>query len=379
MQVPWLDLRTQYRAIRTEVLQAIEEVLDSQQFILGPRVGALEAAVAARCGARFGVGVASGTDALVLALKALDIGPGDDVLTTTLSFGATATSIAMAGARPVFADIDPATFNLDPKQVEARLTERTRAIIPVHLFGQCADMDPILATARERGIAVIEDAAQALGAGCASADGTVRRAGSMGRAGTISFFPTKNLGAYGDAGMIVTGDEALAQRLASLRVHGRLSRGLHGEIGLNSRLDELQAAVLLVKLRHLDAWNAARVERARRYDALIAARGLADVCAPPAVRPGNEHVFHQYVVRVPRREELRRFLAARGIATDVYYERPLHLQPCFAGLGHREGDFPEAERAAREVLSLPVYPELSASQQEAVIDAIAAFHGRKGR
>jgi dTDP-4-amino-4,6-dideoxygalactose transaminase len=377
MRVPWLDLPGQYRGIRDEVLRAIAEVLETQQFVLGPRVAALEAAIAARCGTRFGVGVASGTDALVLALKALDIGPGDEVLTTALSFGATATAIAMVGARPVFADIDPATFTLDPKQVEARITTRTRAIIPVHLYGQCADMEPILAVAGERQIAVVEDAAQALGAGCPWADGSVRRAGSMGRAGALSFFPTKNLGAYGDAGMVVTSDEALARRIANLRVHGRLVRGLHGEIGLNSRLDELQAAILLVKLRHLDAWHAARAERARRYDALLAERGLTDVCVPPTIRPGQDPVFHLYVVRVPRRDALRQFLAERGIATEVYYERPLHLQPCFAALGHREGDFPEAERAAREVLALPLYPELSEPQQEAVVEAIAAFFERR--
>ena len=376
--VPWLDLKGQYAAIKDEVLAAIGEVLESQHFILGPKVEALERAIAERCGTRFGVGVASGTDALVLALKVLDIGPGDEVITTPFTFGATATSIAMVGATPVFADIEPGTFAIDPKQVEARLSPRTKAIIPVHLYGQCADVEALLGIAAPHRIAVIEDLAQALAATAPFSDGSARLAGASGRLGTISFYPTKNLGAYGDAGMVVTSDADLADRLSRLRVHGRLSRGVHGEIGLNSRLDELQAAVLLAKLRHLDRWNAARAERAARYTRLIRERGLEDVCLPPPVRPGARHVFHQYVVRVARREALRAFLKERGIATDVYYEMALHRQPCFAGLALGEGDLPEAERAAREVLSLPMYAELTEAQQVTVVDALAAF-ARGGR
>jgi dTDP-4-amino-4,6-dideoxygalactose transaminase len=371
--VPWLDLKSQYAGIKREMLAAIEQVLDAQQFILGPNVAALEAEIAKYTGAGFGVGVASGTDALVLALKVLDVGPGNEVVTTPFSFGATATSVAMVGATPVFADIDPVTFNLDPGQVKARLTTRTKAIMPVHLYGQCADMDAILAAAGA--VPVVEDMAQAIGAAYTSGDGTVKRAGTMGRLAGISFFPTKNLGAYGDAGMVLTDDAELAGRLRQLRVHGQVERSLHGAIGLNSRLDEMQAAVLRVKLNHLDRWTAARAAAAARYTALIAERGLGDRCVVPVVAPGRIHAFHQYVVRVQRREALRAFLRQRAIASDVYYGRPLHLQPCFKDLGYREGDCPEAERATREVLSLPLYAELGADQQVAVVDALADFFG----
>src|SRR5262249_6086679 len=328
------------------------------------------------CGAPFAVGVASGTDALVLALRASGIGPGDEVITTPLTFGATAAAVMIAGARPVFADIDPETFNIDPKQIERRLTPRTRVILPVHLYGQCADMAAIEAISRGAGVIVIEDAAQALGAACTLAIGDVRRAGTIGMMGTLSFFPTKNLGAFGDAGMVLTSTADGAERLRQLRVHGRISRGVHGSLGLNSRLDELQAAVLLVKLRHLDAWNAARVTRAHRYTELLVDRGLEAIVRPPRVHSGNFHNFHQYAVRAERRNELRAFLKEHRIATEVYYEVPLHLQPCFRELGYGPGDMPETERAVQDVLSLPLYPEITDAEQVAVVTAIASFYER---
>jgi dTDP-4-amino-4,6-dideoxygalactose transaminase len=373
-EVPWLDLKRQYASIRDEIAQAIAGVLEAQQFILGPRVAELEEAVARYCGSPFAVGVASGTDALVLALRACGIGPGDEVITTPLTFGATAAAVTIAGARPVFADIDPETFNIDPKQIERQITPRTRAVMPVHLYGQCADMVAIEGITRESRLLLIEDAAQGLGASCPTQGGEVKRVGSIGVMGTLSFFPTKNLGAFGDAGMVLTSSPDGAERLRQLRVHGRISRGVHGSIGLNSRLDELQAAVLLVKLRHLDDWNAARAARARRYTELILERRLEDVVQPPVLRGGNSHNFHQYVVRADRRNALRAYLKERGIATDVYYELPLHLQPCFRELGYAAGDMPETERAAQEILSLPVYPEITDAEQVAVVEAIAAFY-----
>ncbi len=384
MRVPLLDLKGQYESIREEIARAIQEVLDSQQFILGPRVAALEAAAAAYLGVRHAIGVSSGTDALLAALWALGVGPGDRVLVPTYSFFATAGVVARLGATPIFVDIDPVTYNMHPKGLEetaGRLPEserrRVKAIVPVHLYGQCADMGAIQRVADALGAAVVEDAAQAFGT--QYSDG--RPAGSMGVLGCFSFFPTKNLGAYGDAGLIVTDDQALAKKVRLLRTHGAEPKYYHKVIGANFRLDEIQAAVLLVKLAHLDRWTAARRERAQRYDRLFARRGLTaagDVRLPEAVYRSPEltrdHIYNQYVIRVARRDRLRDFLAAREVGTEVYYPVPFHLQECFSELGHRAGDYPESERAAEETLALPVYPELSAEQQAYVVDQIREFH-----
>ncbi|MCX6997288.1 MAG: DegT/DnrJ/EryC1/StrS family aminotransferase [Kiritimatiellaeota bacterium] len=380
MKVPLLDLQAQYRAIQSEVDAAVAAVFATQGFILGPQVQALERAVAAYCGATQACGVSSGTDALLVALMSEGIGAGAEVITTPYTFFATAGSIARVGARPVFVDIDPHSFNLDPRQVAAKLTPRTRAIIPVHLYGRMAEMEPLLALADRRGLVVIEDACQAIGA-----EYRGRRAGSLGAYGCFSFFPSKNLGGAGDGGMVTTSDPARAARLASLRNHGMEPKYVHHLIGGNFRLDALQAAVLNVKLKHLDAWTAARRRNAARYDRLFRAAGLApDPLTLPmtpcgaAGRPDNEdcrcHIFNQYVLRAPRRDELRAWLTQRGIGNEVYYPVPLHLQECFAPLGHRPGDFPESERAARETLALPVYPELTDDQAGAVVAAVRDFY-----
>ena len=368
--VPALDLKAQYRAIRDEVDRAIRSVVDSQHFVLGPEVAAFEAEAAAYCGARFAVGCASGSDALLLPLLAWGVGPGDEVVTSPYSFFATAGAVWRTGARPVFVDIEPDTFNLDPGRLAAAITPRTRAILPVHLFGQAADMDPIRAVADAYNLPVLEDAAQAIGA-----EYHGRRAGTLGRCAAFSFYPSKNLGGYGDAGMVTTDDPALARRLARLRVHGMEPKYYHHEVGFNSRLDALQAAVLRVKLRHIDAWTAARRAVADRYRDLLAADGLADRVLAPVERPGHVHVYNQFVVRVPEgsRDPLRAHLAARGIGTEVYYPIPLHLQPCFAPLHHRPGDFPRAEAAAGQTLALPIYPELTLAAQRRVVAAIAEF------
>jgi dTDP-4-amino-4,6-dideoxygalactose transaminase len=370
VKVPLLDLKAQLNSIRSEVLAALNSVVEGQQFIMGEAVGKLEAEVARLSHARFGIGCASGTDALLLSLKALDLKPGDEVITTTFTFFATAGAIHNAGGRPVFVDIEPDTFNLNLEQVEAAVMKRTRAIVPVHLFGQMAPMEPLMGLASERGLAVIEDAAQAIGAR-QKTGGAWRMAGELGTATAFSFFPSKNLGAWGDGGMIVTQDQALAQRLAKLRTHGGLKEYDHEEVGFNSRLDTLQAAILLAKVPHLEKWNAARRSRAARYDA-----GLADLdgVQTPSVYPGNEHTYHQYTIRAQRRDELLAHLKQREIGSKVYYPKPLHLQSCFANLGYARGRFAEAERAAAEVLSLPVYPELSDAASDAVIDAIRAFY-----
>jgi dTDP-4-amino-4,6-dideoxygalactose transaminase len=361
--VPALDLRAQYATIADEIRAAIDEVLESQHFVLGPQGAVLEQELARLCGARFGVGVASGTDALILALHACGVGPGAEVLVPAFTYVATADSAGLLGAKPVFVDILPGTFNLDPAQIEARITPRTKAIVPVHLFGQPADMDPILEIARRRNLRVIEDNAQAIGAAYQG-----RPTGSMGDAGCLSFYPTKNLGGYGDGGMIVTNSEELAARLRSLRMHGtRKHKYLSEEQGWNSRLDEIQAAVLRVKLRHLEGWTAARQARAARYSTLLS--GVEGVTVPE-VAPGREHVFHQYTIRVRNRDHVQRVLAERGIGTAVYYPVPLHLQPMYASLGYARGSFPVAERAADEVLSIPLYPELASEQVERVARAV---------
>jgi dTDP-4-amino-4,6-dideoxygalactose transaminase len=370
VNVPLLDLGAQYRAIESEVLPALQAVIRSQQFIMGPAVAELERALAALAHARHGIACASGTDALLLPLRALDLQPGDEVITTPFTFFATAGAIHNAGGTPVFADIDPDTLNLDPPAVEAALTPRTRAIVPVHLYGQMAAMERFMAIAGRRGIPLVEDAAQAIGAR-RSIDGEWRMAGELGWAAGYSFFPSKNLGAWGDGGMIVTSDDAAAERLRRLRVHGGAKQYHHDEIGTNSRLDTLQAAVLLAKLPHLAHWSARRRDHAAYYSA-----ALADVAAVrrPTVEPNNEHIFHQYTLRVERREGLQAHLKARGIGHAVYYPVPLHLQPCFSHLGYRRGQLPRAESAAADVLSLPVYPELDRTQLDYVIDAIRGFY-----
>jgi dTDP-4-amino-4,6-dideoxygalactose transaminase len=370
MKIPLLDLRAQFETIKDDLLPALMEVIEAQHFIMGGQVRQLEEQVAAACHARFGIACASGTDALLLSLKALNLGPGDEVITTPFTFFATAGAIHNAGGRPVFVDIDPATYNFVLDQVAAAITPRTRAIVPVHLYGQLVPMERVMELAEEHGLAVIEDAAQAIGAR-RRIDGSWRLAGELGASGAFSFFPSKNLGGWGDGGMIVTQDEALAERLRKLRTHGGAKQYHHEEIGTNSRLDTLQAAILLKKLEHLAEWNAARRVRAATYDAAF---GEIDEVAAPATDEANEHIYHQYTIRVPRRDELRQHLIDRGIGCAVYYPRPLHLQPCFAGLGYAEGSLPESERACREVLSLPVYPELTGEQQSAVIDAIREFY-----
>ncbi|MDD5559531.1 DegT/DnrJ/EryC1/StrS family aminotransferase [Candidatus Methylomirabilis sp.] len=370
MQVPFLDLKVQYAAIKSEIRRAIDEVCDNQQFILGPKVRRLEDEIARYCGARYAVGVSSGTDALLLALMALGIGPGDEVITTPYTFIATAGSIARSGAKPVFVDIDPACFTIDPKLIADRITERTRAILPVHLFGRCAEMEPILRLAAEHQIAVIEDAAQALGA----EDGLGRRAGHMGVLGCFSFYPTKNLGGFGDGGMVITSDSSLASTLIALRNHGSSTKYHHSLIGGNFRLDELQAATLTVKLQHLDRWTEQRITNAARYDALFRARDLDRRIQLPELPKNERHVFNQYVIRAPRRDKLSQFLESRGIGHDIYYPLPLHLQACFESLGYKEGDMPASEQAAKEALALPIYPELMQPMQEYVVDAFHAFY-----
>jgi dTDP-4-amino-4,6-dideoxygalactose transaminase len=361
--IPMLDLRAQYASIREEIHAALDEVLKAQHFILGPNVELLEKEIAAYCGSRFAVGVASGTDALILALHAAGVGPGDEVLVPSFSYIATADSVSLLGATPVFVDIQAETFCLDPARLEAKVSPRTRAVVAVHLFGQSADMDPILAFAHRHGLQVIEDNAQSIGATYHS-----KRTGSIGDFGGLSFFPTKNLGGYGDAGMILTDSGEAYNRLRSLRSHGSIEKYISYEQGWNSRLDELQAAVLRVKLRHLDKWRAARRSNVAAHNARL--ESLPGVVVPQAARWG-EHVFHQYTIRVPKRQRVQRSLAEEGIASTVYYPVPIHLQPIYRNLAHRPGDLPESERAASEVLSLPMYPELTESQIERICGVIA--------
>jgi dTDP-4-amino-4,6-dideoxygalactose transaminase len=384
--VPMLDLQRQYQHVKTEVLDAVERVCASQHYILGAEVEALERELASFCDASDAVGCSSGTDALWLALVSAGVEPGDTVLTTPFSFFASASAIARAGARPVFADIETSTFNLDPAKVESFLRERPRdklrVLLPVHLYGQCADMDSLQRLADEFRLCVIEDAAQAIGASWGNQP-NARSAGSMGAAATFSFYPTKNLSAYGEAGLVTTKSPEMAAHLRRLRNHGSPRRYLHEELGWNCRLDAIQAAILRVKLKYVEGWNEDRRQRAARYDELFAEVGFAATGDPlensspiqmPQTSAGAHHIFHQYVVRAYRREELREFLTARKIGTEVYYPIPLHLQPCFVYLGYREGDFPEAERAAREVLALPMFPELTEEEQRWVVKSIADFY-----
>ena len=368
MPVPLLDLQGQYGPLRDELLAAIARVCDSQRFIGGPEVEGFEREIAAYLGVQHAVGLSSGTDALLVALMALGVGPGDEVVTPTFSFFATAGCVSRLGATPVLVDVDPLTYNMDPSAAAAAITPRTRAIIPVHLFGQCADMDPVLEVADRRGIAVIEDAAQAIGAKYKG-----RAAGSMGQAGCFSFFPSKNLGAFGDAGLLTTNDEALAHEARLLRNHGAEPKYFHKRIGGNFRLDALQAAVLRVKLPHLDRWTARRRANADRYDALFSDAGVTGGAGVtlPSRATGCDHIFNQYVVRVPRRDAVRARLEAAGVGTEIYYPVPFHLQECFTSLGYKAGGFPAAEAAAAETLALPIYGELTESQQREVVQAVA--------
>jgi len=368
-QFPFLDLQAQFKAIREEVLTAIARTMDSQRFILGPEVEHLESEIAAYVGCRFAIACASGSDALLLALMALGVGYGDEVITTPFTFVATAGSIARLGAKPVFVDIDPATYNLDPEKLEAAITSRTRAILPIHLYGLPADMNSILEIAGRHQLPVIEDAAQALGAG---SNGT--KVGNLGTIGCFSFFPSKNLGCAGDGGMLTTNSADLAERLRSLRVHGS-RRKYHCEIlGINSRLDALQAAILRVKLKYFEAWTEARHEHAEQYRILFGAAGLTKQVLPPVQPSGTRHVYNQFVIRALSRDPLRRHLASVGVPTEIYYPEPLHLQPAFAYLGYGAGRFPASEEASREVLALPIYPELTEEQQDMVVSSIADFY-----
>lgn len=373
VRVPLLDLKPQYDALREEILAAVTRVCDSQRYIGGPEVEGVESELAALLGVRHAVAVSSGTDALLVALMALDIGPGDEVITSTYSFFATAGAIVRVGAKPVLVDIDPATYNIDPAGVSRAVTGRTRAIVPVHLFGLSADMDPILNEASRSGVPVIEDAAQAIGA---TYDG--RPVGSLGACGCFSFFPSKNLGALGDAGLVTTNDPSLAQRIRVLRDHGMQPKYHHQLVGGNFRMDALQAAVLRVKAPHVSAWTEARRVNADRYARLFRAEGLEQVMVLPREPSGRRHIFNQFVIRTADRDGLKRHLDAEGIGNEIYYPVPFHLQPCFASLGHVLGDFPEAERAARETLALPIFGELTLEQQQAVVQAIAS-HARAQR
>ena len=365
--VPLLDLQAQYRPLREQLLEAITRVCDSQRFIMGPEVDALERELEASIGVAHAVTMSSGTDAILATLMALGIGPGDEVITPTYSFFATAGCVARVGATPTLVDIDPVSYNVDPEAVRAAITPRTKAIMPVHLYGQMADMQALLAVAAERDLPVIEDACQAIGA---AQNG--RQAGTVGRAGCFSFFPSKNLGAFGDAGLVTTNDATLAHELRLLRNHGAEPKYFHKRIGGNFRLDALQAAVLRVKLPHLEVWTEARRANARRYDAMFAEAGLTERVELPTEQPGYRHIYNQYIVRVDNRDRVREQLTARGIGTEIYYPVPFHLQECFAPLGYRRGAFPHAERAADTTLALPIYGELTEAQQLAVVEGIGA-------
>ena len=372
MAVPLLDLKRQYAAIADEIRVRMDAVIENQAFIMGEPVAAFERAVAEYLGVEHSIGVASGTDALLLPLKALDMKPGDEVITTPFTFFATAGAIHNAGGRPVFVDIEPDTYNIDPNRVEDAITPRTRAIVPVHLFGQMADMKPLREIADRHGLMLLEDGAQAIGAR-QRIDGEWIVTGQIGTCAAFSFFPSKNLGGFGDGGMIVTNDAKLAERLRRLRVHGGLKMYHHEEVGTNSRLDALQAAVLHAKLPHLPAWSEARRRNAAWYDQRFADLERAGKLVRPVVRAYNESIYNQYTLRVENRDGLREHLNARGIGNAVYYPLPLHLQPCFAYLGYREGDFPESERASQQVISIPVFPELSTEELEEVATAIEEF------
>ncbi|MCM3663616.1 DegT/DnrJ/EryC1/StrS family aminotransferase [Mesobacillus subterraneus] len=370
MKVPMLDLSEQYQELRSEVLEVLDQVMGSSRFILGDNVKKLEEDVAKYSNVAHGIGCGNGSDAIHIALQAMGVGPGDEVITTAFTFFATGGAIARAGAKPVYVDIDPVTFNIDPKKIEAAITEKTKAIIPVHLYGQMADMERIAEIAKKHNLGVVEDAAQAIGA-----KHNGKSVGELGTAATYSFFPTKNLGAYGDGGMVVTDDADIAEKSRVIRVHGSKPKYYHHVLGYNSRLDELQAAVLNVKFPHLDRWSDLRREKASTYTSLLKEK-LGDLVVTPVEKEGNYHVFHQYTLRVENRDELQNYLKEQGVATMVYYPLPLHIQPVFADLGYKEGDLPETEKAAREAISLPMFPELKTEQQEYVVAKIAEFYGK---
>jgi dTDP-4-amino-4,6-dideoxygalactose transaminase len=378
MKVPFFDLSVQFKSIEDEIKSAMDEVFQSQQFILGSEVQVLEETIAQYCRTQYAIGVASGSDALLLSLMAIGIGPGDEVLLPPFTFFATAGSVSRLGATPIFVDINQETYNIDPRNIEEKITSKTKAIIPVHLFGQCVDMDPLLKIAKGRQLFVIEDAAQALGAEYKPHRGSNgRRAGQMGDLGCFSFYPTKNLGAFGDAGMVVTNNPHLAEKIRILRVHGSQPKYFHKWIGINSRLDTIQAAILLAKFKHLEEWTVERQKKAQRYqllfeDLLSSVKDLG----LPTIQYQNRHIFHQYIIHVPERDRLKQFLAEEGIGTDIYYPVPLHLQECYSFLKYHRGDLPNSERASEEVLALPIYPEVTEEQQALVVDRIKAFYKR---
>jgi dTDP-4-amino-4,6-dideoxygalactose transaminase len=372
MPVPLLDLQAQYRPLRDEILAAMTRVCDSQRFIMGPEVDALERELAAQLGIRHAISVSSGTDALLLALMTLGIGPGDEVVTTTYSFFATAGCVSRVGAKPVLVDIDPATFNIDPAQAVAAITPRTKAIMPVHLYGLAAEMGPVMAAADRAGIAVIEDAAQAIGATYGS-----RPLGGIGALGCFSFFPSKNLGAFGDAGLLTTNDDALAKQARLLRTHGMQPKYYHHVVGANFRMDALQAAILRVKAPHLDAWTEGRRRNAAAYRTLFHEAGLDGAIGLPSDPADRRHIYNQFVIRTPERDALKRHLDEHAIGNEIYYPVPFHLQPCFADLGYARGAFPHAERAANETLAIPIYGELTDAQQRTVVSTIEQFVHRK--
>ena len=378
MAVPLLDLKAHHEPLHQEIMAALEQTFESQAFILGAEVGKLEERVATYCRAKYGIGVTSGTDALLIALMALEVGPGDEVITTPYSFFSTAGAVVRLGAKPVFVDIDPTTYNIDPAKISAAITVKTKAIIPVHLYGQCADMGPIMDLAKCHNVSVIEDAAQAIGS--EYRDG--RLACSIGTIGCLSFFPSKNLGCLGDGGMAVTNDPDLAERMRVLRVHGSKPKYYHKLIGGNFRLDTIQAAVLNVKLNYLAGWTKRRQENATRYEDLFKQSGLVQqgkVKLPEPVYRNvgvkHYHIYNQFVMRVEQRDALLAHLRQKEIGAEIYYPVPFHLQECFLYLGYREGDFPESERAANETIAIPIYPELTTEQQTAVVEAIVAFYG----
>ncbi len=369
-QVPLCDIQAQYRALKEEIDSAVLRVLGSGQAILGPEVAAFEQETARFCGAQFGIGCGSGTDALVLALRALDIGPGDEVIVPPFTFFASASAVARVGAKPVFVDIDPVTFNLDPNQIEAKITANTRAIMPVHLFGQCCDMNAIWEIAQDRQLYVVEDAAQSFGS-----EYKGKRCGALGSVTCLSFYPTKNLGAIGDAGLVTTNDPSIDKKLRALRVHGSEVKYYHKYIGYNMRLDAIHAAVLRVKLPHVATWLTARVTAAKRYDSLIESTNLHGFMRRPVAQPDRRHTYNQYVVRVPanHRDSLVKHLKDSGVGVEVYYPLSLHQQECFRYLGYRTGDFPTSEQAASEVVALPIFPEITESQQQRVVEVCAGY------